>query len=276
MVEANGYLNIGTYSLITRLSPKALRLYEEKGLLVPAKREITGYRMYDHTQIRKGLLLRRLAELGFGIQDMKVSVEVLEGGGDAAALDIIIARRIREVSSHMRQLETIRGELENRSFEEVTDMKNGTPCIKELPAQRVISKREKGTYQEGIPRLIGEMCSLIGSLEPQAHMVGPPMAIYCDQEYKETEADMEVAVQVSGRVTIGASGFKIRILPAGRAVSAIHSGAYGKVGEAWGKIFQYIQENGLKPNGPGRELYLNDPAQIPEGELLTEVQVPVE
>ncbi len=41
MVEANGYLNIGTYSLITKLSPKALRLYEGKGLLVPAKREYT-------------------------------------------------------------------------------------------------------------------------------------------------------------------------------------------------------------------------------------------
>jgi effector-binding domain-containing protein len=276
MNDASGYLNIGTYSLITRLSPKALRLYEEKGLLIPARREITGYRYYAHSQIRLGLMLRRLAELGFGIQDMRSAVDVLNGDGDAAALDHIIARRIQEVGSQVRQLEAVRGELENKSFEEVTDIKNGTPCIKELPAQRVISKREKGTYQEGIPRLIGEMCALLGSQEQQAHAVGPPMAIYRDKEYKENEADLEVAMPVSGRVNVGASGFEIRILAGGRAVSVIHLGAYHKVGEAWGKVFKYIQENGLRPCGPGRELYLNDPAMVNENELLTEVQVPVE
>jgi effector-binding domain-containing protein len=124
--------------------------------------------------------------------------------------------------------------------------------------------------------LIGEMCTLVGSQEPHAHMVGPPMAIYRDKEFKETEADIEVAIPVSGRVTVGASRFEIRILPAGRAVSAVHSGAYGKVGEVWGKVLRYIEENELRPNGPGRELYLNDPSQVPEDELLTEVQVPVE
>jgi effector-binding domain-containing protein len=276
MIESCGCLNIGIFSIITRLSPKALRLYEEKGLLIPVKKEITGYRMYAYSQIRKGMLLRRMAQLGFGIQDMKVSVEVLDGGGDTAALDIIIARRIREVSSQMRQLETIRGELENRSFEEVTDMKNGTPCMKELPAQRVVSRREKGSYGEAIPRLIGEICNMIGPQEPQAYMVGPPMAIYHDNEYKETCADVEVAIPVSGRVTIDASRFEIKTLPAGKAISAIHCGAYHKVGETWGKVFQYIQENGLRPNAAGRELYLNNPAVVSEDELITEVQVPVE
>ncbi len=40
--------------------------------------------------------------------------------------------------------------------------------------------------------------------------------------------------------------------------------------EAW------VKENGYRYTGPAREIYLNDPSQVPESELLTEVQFPVE
>jgi effector-binding domain-containing protein len=48
------------------------------------------------------------------------------------------------------------------------------------------------------------------------------------------------------------------------------------VGEAWGRVLKYAQENGLRPVGPAREHYLNDPEVTPTQELLTEVQLPVE
>ena len=44
-------MSIGEFSRRSSLSPKALRLYEREGLLVP-EREDNGYRSYDTEQLR--------------------------------------------------------------------------------------------------------------------------------------------------------------------------------------------------------------------------------
>ncbi len=58
-----GLVSIGEFSQLSRLSPKALRLYDELGLLVPDHVDAaTGYRWYADTQLdqaRVVALLRR-------------------------------------------------------------------------------------------------------------------------------------------------------------------------------------------------------------------------
>jgi len=56
----------------------------------------------------------------------------------------------------------------------------------------------------------------------------------------------------------------------------LHTGPYSGVGKAYERLFAYMNEHCLVPAGPSRELYLNDPAEVPEEELLTEVQFPVQ
>ncbi len=59
---------IGKFSLITRLSPKALRLYDERGLLVPEVKDLcTGYRYYSGAQIPRGVSIKTLCSLGFSL-----------------------------------------------------------------------------------------------------------------------------------------------------------------------------------------------------------------
>jgi len=57
-------LTIGEFSMLSRLSPKALRLYDELGLLVPARVDpVTGYRWYAAEQLERArsvALLRHL------------------------------------------------------------------------------------------------------------------------------------------------------------------------------------------------------------------------
>ena len=69
---------------------------------------------------------------------------------------------------------------------------------------------------------------------------------------------------------------EVRSIPAGRVVSTMHKGAYGEVGKAYKAGFDFMTKKGLAPIGPTRELYLNDPNETPESELLTEIQVPVQ
>ncbi|HEV7712876.1 MAG TPA: MerR family transcriptional regulator, partial [Asanoa sp.] len=55
----------GEFGAAARLSPKALRLYAEQGLLVPARVDpATGYRSYSPDQLRRARLIGRLRALG--------------------------------------------------------------------------------------------------------------------------------------------------------------------------------------------------------------------
>ena len=59
---------IGRFSMITRLTCKALRLYDETGLLSPAvKDRFTGYRYYGEDQLPQAERIRALREMGFEV-----------------------------------------------------------------------------------------------------------------------------------------------------------------------------------------------------------------
>jgi DNA-binding transcriptional MerR regulator len=59
------YLLAGEFGAAARLSPKALRLYAEQGLLLPASVDpATGYRYYAPDQLPRARLIARLRRLG--------------------------------------------------------------------------------------------------------------------------------------------------------------------------------------------------------------------
>ncbi len=277
MNESDGFIGIGTFSMITRLTRRALRLYDEKGLLTPARREITGYRQYSYQQIRRGIQLKRLSDLGFGIREMKEITDALDGLAGAARIDTILEKRLKEVGVEICRLEKIRRSLLTRSFLEVLYLDKNEPTLKDVPDQRVVSRREKGTYQDVIPRLMGELMGTVFGPENQQAQVkctGMPIILYHDNEYKETDADIEVALPISGSITVGPE-YDVNTLEGQRVVSYIHKGPYQDVGMTYEAIREYMVREGLKVEGVYREVYLNDPNETPEEELLTEVQVPV-
>ncbi|MFE9248487.1 protein phosphatase 2C domain-containing protein [Streptomyces sp. NPDC007088] len=58
-------LTIGAFAKASRLSPKALRLYDELGLLTPARVDpVTGYRLYAPEQLDQARLVAWLRRLG--------------------------------------------------------------------------------------------------------------------------------------------------------------------------------------------------------------------
>jgi len=150
--------------------------------------------------------------------------------------------------------------------------------IKEIPEMRVISKREKGAFIATIGKLVGEICACVGSPENQRNRIkvtGPIMFLCHDEEYKETGADIEIALPVSGRISVEDPEMKIKTLPAIRALTFVYRGPYMGVEAGYNRIFSYARENNLETLSPSRELYFNDPAEVPEEELMTEVQVPI-
>ncbi|PJN13446.1 hypothetical protein CG723_02425 [Streptomyces sp. CB01635] len=75
-----GLLSIGAFAKASRLSPKALRLYDELGLLPPARVDpVTGYRLYAPEQLDQARLVAWLRRLGMPLARIQ-HVCTLEAG----------------------------------------------------------------------------------------------------------------------------------------------------------------------------------------------------
>ena len=68
-------LSIGEFAAATQLTPKALRLYDEQGLLRPAKTTGSGYRVWSLEQVNVGRLIRALREMGLSLAQIAQVVE---------------------------------------------------------------------------------------------------------------------------------------------------------------------------------------------------------
>lgn len=79
-------MSIGAFARASRLSPKALRLYDELGLLAPAYVDPhTGYRFYEPAQLERALLVAWLRRLGMPLARIR---EVCALDGPRAAREV--------------------------------------------------------------------------------------------------------------------------------------------------------------------------------------------
>ncbi len=269
---------IGRFSAVTRLTRKALRYYEAKGLLVPeAKDPFTGYRYYTGGQIQRGVKIRHLSDLGFTVEAMAEYLEA-EEAGDKEGLSAIVAARLGETRAELDRLRRVASLLEGNKITELMKETMSEPSVKAVPGVRVLSKRDKGPIGETIGRLIGELMAAVTAPENQASyvkIVGPFMTIYHDDEYRELDADLEVAVPVTGKVTLSDPALEVKNLPGRRVAYLVHKGSYETIGPAYAKLYEYVVGEGYELSGPMMDLYLNDPNTVTPGEVLTEIQAPI-
>jgi protein phosphatase len=79
-------LTIGAFARTSRLSIKALRLYDENGLLPPMRIDpVTGYRFYAPAQLERARLVAWLRRLGMPLAGIRRVCEAAEADGAAAA-----------------------------------------------------------------------------------------------------------------------------------------------------------------------------------------------
>jgi protein phosphatase len=82
-------LTIGAFARACRLSPKALRLYDELGLLPPARVDpASGYRFYRPAQLERARLVAWLRRLGMPLARIRVVCDRYDRDAGAAADEI--------------------------------------------------------------------------------------------------------------------------------------------------------------------------------------------
>jgi effector-binding domain-containing protein len=245
------------------------------GLLVPAAKDtLTGYRYYTADQLERGVRVKTLCSLGISLEEVASYLDA-EAKGDRDVVQALRDKYLCRTRGEIARLQRIEALLK-QSDKELIKMALSEPVIKDVPALRVVSKRDKGSYGETIGRLIGELCEMLFRPVNKKNLVkvsGPCMAIYHDQEYKENDADIEVAIPITGRIEVD-EGMEVKNLPPARVLAVVHKGSYDTLLLTYKDLYEYMIKNGMEFAGPGRELYLSDPCKTAPEELLTEMQLP--
>jgi Cu(I)-responsive transcriptional regulator len=64
-------MNIGDIAKATGISAKMIRYYEETGLIRPATRTLSGYRVYSDNDLQTLRFVRRARDLGFTVKQIE-------------------------------------------------------------------------------------------------------------------------------------------------------------------------------------------------------------
>jgi len=107
-------------------------------------------------------------------------------------------------------------------------------------------------------------------------MAGAPFTIHysAPEEISRGEMNYEVGFPFVGEAQ-AEGDIMIKTIHAQQVISAIHKGSYGEIGPVYAALMEYAAKNGYEIAGAPMELYLNNPMEVSENELLTEVQFPV-
>lgn len=93
----------------------------------------------------------------------------------------------------------------------------------------------------------------------------------------DESADVEVAMPVSEIVEItGDDEIRGYELPGGKMAKIVHKGPYEECTKAYEVLFSWVEENRKRIIGPIREVYFNDPREVPPEEILTEIYAPID
>jgi DNA-binding transcriptional MerR regulator/effector-binding domain-containing protein len=264
--------SIGEFSQITGLSPKTLRFYHERGILIPKSvDEASGYRIYDESQIETARVIMRLRQMEFSIED--ISAVFRECDDDADVLDYLerkkqsLQQRISEDRDIVRSLtQIIASEKEAKQA-----LAEGKFAVeeKQVEPMLVAGIRMKGKYRD-----VGAGFSRLGKAVGR-YICGKPLCLYYDCEYREEDANFEPCFPISKRIET--DGIGIHEIPEGRALALIHQGPYDQLGRSYAKILRAAHERNVCITLPTREIYIKGPGMIFKGNpknYLTEIQLP--
>jgi PPM family protein phosphatase len=99
-----GLMTIGAFARAARLTPKALRLYDELGLLPPAAVDPeSAYRLYDPEQLDRARLIARLRGIGMPLAEIR-TVTGLDPAAAAAAVTAYWQRVSADTATRARQV----------------------------------------------------------------------------------------------------------------------------------------------------------------------------
>ncbi|MCJ2047254.1 Cu(I)-responsive transcriptional regulator [Methylobacterium sp. J-078] len=128
-------VTIGEAARGTGVSAKMIRYYEETGLIAPAARTASGYRLYAESDLHALRFVRRARDLGFSVEDIRALLALWHDRARASAQ--VRALALSHVSDLRRRIEALEGmarTLENLAAHCGGDARPDCPILDDLAA----------------------------------------------------------------------------------------------------------------------------------------------
>ncbi len=280
-----GLLRIGDLARLGDVSVKALRFYDEQGLLRPEHVDPqTGYRYYTLAQAETLAMITNLRMIDFTIAE----ISALLGGGGLTPENFKAA-----IEAKRGALEDVRSGVENKikiaammaqSAEGETDDAHPVFKFASISDKRVYSIKRKVPHLGAPVTEMFEAAEAI-SAEHEARAPSAPFLIFHDPPTTQSDLLVEACVPAIDDPNLALTVKTIAGSPL--TCSIVYAGGYFKTEDLFRQMTDWIDRAGLKPAGPLRELYHRFGADQEDYRLpakmiaknsrdyLTELQIPV-
>ncbi len=258
-------LRIAEFAKVALTTPRALRLWQEKGLLEPDYQDKwTGYRYYRLDQIEKVLKIKWLQELGLGLK------EIGEQGRGKVKVSDMVANLDEEIKLLQAKRDFI------LSFNKFLNSRR--PALKKvwIGGWQLLTYKVKGSYYQ-----INDYVKLLWEVADRSGAKFEPLEItfYQTPYFSPLEADLKIGLIIKGgRVKEEKlpSGFKVERYQRRPAYRFSFLGPYRFLAMVYRKLDLYFRKNKLPISPPVFEMYLKGPFNTDnEYHYLTHIFYPV-
>ena len=270
-MDEDELITTGTFARRSRLSRKALRLYERMGLLVPAEvDERNGYRRYRTGQLEAARLVVLLRRLDMPLPEVR---QLLDAPGDDragllrsywAGVEHRVAFQ-RELTAHL--LTGFSGQKGTRAMFEIEE--------REVGEQLVLTEQTHVLAAE-LPAWIGTaMSRLLKAAEEVGGPAGPAFVIYHGEVNEDSDGPVEACLPVEPTAATKAAN---RIEPAHREAFARLRKAqvqYPQILSAYDATAQWLEGRGLTASASPREVYFADWSSAGPDDEVCDVAYPI-
>lgn len=105
-------MNISDVARRTGLTSKAIRFYEEKGLVTAPQRSENGYRSYNSKHLEELTLLRQARQVGFTLEECREMVQLFnDPQRHSADVKVRTLKKVAEIEAHIQELGEMRERL---------------------------------------------------------------------------------------------------------------------------------------------------------------------
>ena len=244
-------VSIGDFSVMTRLSRKALRHYHDLGLLEPAHVDpYSGYRFYDTSQVDRAHIIRRFRDLGMSIPDVKALLST----DDVSQRNEIITSHLRHMEEQLQETQdTVRelGELLSPAPRQTTVELRFEPETAVWAITSTIDIHDIGTW------FLTASDQLSDALrESGTHPSGPVGGLYERELFTESRGEASLFIPTDNPIAPPVP-VRSRVLAAAEVAILTHQGtSHADIDRSYAQLGTYVTEHLISDQGPIREHYL--------------------
>ncbi len=269
MNQPKDLLSIGAFADMTRLSLKALRLYDELGILQPRHIDPqTGYRYYGVDQLSSARRIRNLRDMDMPLATIRQVLAALTTSPMQAE---VLAREY--VSMREKQVEQIRAQV--RTFIQIIQQETNPMTlevnVKKIPTRQVVSITSHVKVPKLHETIIQSISTLRNLLQKQnASTQESPFGIFHGAINEQEDGPIEVCIPAEGDLQ-SEGDVQVKQLAGGDAACVMMIGAqtdFPAILGAYDAAADWIQKNGFQMSEPPREVWHSGPGEDAKMEIV--------